>query len=124
MKRILLLFTGLAMLTAIVFNSHNVAAFDPFQVLCPINSKATVCQESHNPKNPQSANGTNSIYGPGSIVAKVTSLIAFITGVASVILIILGGIKYAASSGDSNSANSARSTILYAVIGLVIAAAA
>ena len=43
-------------------------------------------------------------------------------GVIAVIMIIIGGLKYIISSGDSNNINSAKNTILYAIIGLVIVA--
>jgi hypothetical protein len=47
-----------------------------------------------------------------------------IVGVAAVIMIIIGGFRYITSSGDSASVNSAKNTILYAIIGLVIVALA
>jgi len=44
-----------------------------------------------------------------------------VVGAAAVIMIIVGGFKYITSSGDSTSVESAKNTILFAVIGLVIA---
>jgi Type IV secretion system pilin len=44
--------------------------------------------------------------------------------VAAVIAIIISGLRYVTSAGDSNSINGAKNTILYAVIGLVIVAMA
>ena len=43
-----------------------------------------------------------------------------IVGVVAVIMIIIGGLKYITSSGDSNNVSSAKNTILYAIIGLVV----
>ena len=57
----------------------------------------------------------------GDRVQQVINVLLFIIGVISVIMIIIGGIKYVLSNGDSNAVKSAKDTILYAVIGLVIA---
>lgn len=40
--------------------------------------------------------------------------------ILSIIFVAVGGLKYTLSSGDSNGIQSAKNTILYAVIGLVI----
>lgn len=57
-------------------------------------------------------------------VAVAIDTFSWIVGVASVIMIIVGGFKYVTSSGDSNSVNSAKNTILYALVGLVVVALA
>jgi hypothetical protein len=54
-------------------------------------------------------------------VKDVINFLLFIIGVVSVIMIIIGGIKYTLSNGDSSQITSAKNTILYAVIGLVVA---
>ena len=54
------------------------------------------------------------------IVATVINILSVIVGIVAVIMIIVGGLKYITSSGDSNNVQSAKNTILYAVIGLVI----
>jgi hypothetical protein len=56
------------------------------------------------------------------VIEKVINLLSAIGGIIAVIMVIIGGVKYVTSSGDSNSASSARNTILYAVIGLIIIA--
>ncbi len=43
-----------------------------------------------------------------------------IAGALAVVFVIIGGIKYATSSGDPQAATKARNTILYALIGLVV----
>jgi cytochrome bd-type quinol oxidase subunit 2 len=59
-----------------------------------------------------------------STIATVINIFSVIVGVAAVIMIIIGGFRYITSSGDSASVNSAKNTILYAIIGLVIVALA
>jgi len=57
-----------------------------------------------------------------SVVPVVVNILSFIVGVAAVIMLIIGGLKYITSSGDPNSISSAKNTILYAIIGLIVAA--
>jgi len=59
-----------------------------------------------------------------SIIKDVVNILSFVVGVVAVIMVIVGGLKYITSGGDSNSVNSAKNTILYAVIGLVVVALA
>lgn len=59
-----------------------------------------------------------------STLTTVINLISLVVGVAAVIMIIIGGFKYVTSNGDSGSVSSAKDTILYAIIGLVIVAMA
>lgn len=51
----------------------------------------------------------------------LTNMILFVLGAIAVIMIVIGGVKYTTSNGDSNSIKSAKDTILYSVIGLVVA---
>lgn len=59
-----------------------------------------------------------------SIIATVINIFSFVVGVIAVIMIIVGGLKYITSTGDSSKIESAKNTILYAVIGLAIVAVA
>jgi hypothetical protein len=55
-----------------------------------------------------------------SIIATVINLFSLVVGVVAVIMIIIGGLKYITSGGDSGNVTGAKNTILYAVIGLVV----
>jgi cytochrome bd-type quinol oxidase subunit 2 len=59
-----------------------------------------------------------------SLISDVINLFSLVVGVVSVIMIIIGGFQYITSSGDSNKVGTAKNTILYAIIGLVIVALA
>ena len=52
------------------------------------------------------------------------NIFSAIVGIIAVVMIIVGGIKYITSSGDSGNITSAKNTIMYAVIGLVVVALA
>jgi len=44
-----------------------------------------------------------------------------VMGMVAVIMIVVGGVRYTTSNGDSSAIKSAKDTILYAVVGLVVA---
>lgn len=54
-------------------------------------------------------------------VEKVITILLALVAVISIIMIIIGGLKYITSGGDSGKVASAKDTILYSIIGLVIA---
>ncbi len=56
--------------------------------------------------------------------ASVSNALIFVIGSVSVIMIIVGGLRFVTSAGDAKQAESARNTILYAVIGVIVAASA
>lgn len=64
----------------------------------------------------------------GTKISKILKLVintlSVIVGIAAVIMVIVSGFKYITSNGDSNSVSSAKSTLIYAVIGLMIVVAA
>ena len=51
----------------------------------------------------------------------IVNVMLFIIGALSVIMLIYGGIRYTLSGGDSGSVTSAKNTIMYAIIGLIVA---
>ncbi len=57
-------------------------------------------------------------------ITNTVNTLLFIVGVASVIMIIIGGLRYVFSGGDPKNTTAAKDTILYAVIGVVVAALA
>lgn len=56
------------------------------------------------------------------IITLVINVFSVVVGVIAVIMIIVGGLKYITSGGDSGNITSAKNTILYAIVGLVIVA--
>ncbi len=67
------------------------------------------------------AQGTLSSAPLTASVSNIINILIFSAGIVAVILIIVGGIRYVVSQGDEKSIEGAKNTILYAVIGLVIA---
>jgi hypothetical protein len=65
--------------------------------------------------------GTTKIDG---FITDLVNIFSIIVGVVAVIMIIVGGFRYITSGGDSNNISSAKNTIIYAIIGLIIVALA
>ncbi len=59
-----------------------------------------------------------------NIIKTVIDLLTLVVGFISVVFLILGAFKYITSGGDSGKVTSAKNTILYALIGLVVVAVA
>ncbi|HET6746689.1 MAG TPA: hypothetical protein VFH06_01130 [Candidatus Saccharimonadales bacterium] len=74
---------------------------------CASNADAAVCKA-------QGDNATN-------MITIVINILLFVVGIIAVIMIIVGGIRYTLSNGNASQVKEAKDTILYSVIGLVIA---
>lgn len=61
------------------------------------------------------------LFGDNGIFTTIVNILLFLIGVLSVIMLIYGGIQYTLSSGDSGKVNNAKNTILYAIVGLIVA---
>jgi hypothetical protein len=59
-----------------------------------------------------------------NIIHTIVNLLSALVGVVAVIMIIVGGFRYITSGGNDTSVTSAKNTILYAIIGLVVVALA
>ncbi|MGC1176501.1 MAG: pilin [Candidatus Saccharimonadales bacterium] len=73
-------------------------------------------------------NGLDQVGGSGVTFEKVVSaavvILSIIVGMAAVIMVIVSGMKYITSGGDSAKVSSAKTTLAYALIGLAVAALA
>ena len=70
------------------------------------------------------ASGEGAEEGLNSLIADIINIFSVIVGIVAVIMIIYGGFRYITSGGDSGNITTAKNTILYAIIGLVIVARA
>lgn len=57
-------------------------------------------------------------------ITNIINVMLYLIGVVAVIMIIVGAFRYITSHGDSSQISAAKNTIMYAVIGLVVAIAA
>ena len=75
---------------------------------------------------PQEVKDAAGCYGnanqlPG-VITGILNAIIVVAGLVAVVFVLIGGINYMTSAGDSAKLQKAKSTILYACIGLIIAA--
>ena len=68
--------------------------------------------------------GGNSGGALNHTLAFAINLLSLIAGVAAVIMIIISGLKFITAQGDAGNVATARSTLIYAIVGLVIVALA
>ena len=56
-----------------------------------------------------------------SYFKQIVNVILYLVAAVSVVVIIYGGFRYIVSNGDSTKIQGAKNTILYAVVGLIVA---
>jgi len=95
---------------------------NPFECSACIGSKIAegAANEADARKDCETA-GSLTIENVWGMVWTIINWVLIVVGIICVIFIIVGGIRYATSGGDPEKVKSAKNTILYALIGLVIA---
>lgn len=91
---------------AMVATSPSVQAVNVFEA-CSGNADTAVCKAQND--------------NAASMVQTVINILLYVLGIIAVIMIIIGGIRFTTSDGDPAGVKSARNTIIYAVVGLVVA---
>ncbi len=66
-------------------------------------------------------NGSSNKVSANVLIKRIVNVLLFVLGAISVIMIIFGGIKYTTSNGDQNKVVSAKNTIVYSVVGVIVA---
>jgi len=92
---------------ALFVASPTAMAIDPLDAACQSNAQSAICKSR-----------SDSLPG---ILKNIISTLIFLIGAISVLMIVIGGLRYVTSGGDSSGLTGAKNTILYAVIGLVVA---
>jgi len=59
-----------------------------------------------------------------TLITNITNVLLFIAGAVAVIMIIVGAIRYVTSNGDQADVKAAKDTIMYSVVGLIVASLA
>lgn len=87
------------------------AATDPY---------SGVCAQANDPAICNSRGGSDPITGSNGVLSKATTVVAFVAGAAAVIFIVFAGIKYITAQGDPSQISSAKQSLIYAAVGLVV----
>ena len=61
------------------------------------------------------------IEGKGGLIQTVVNVLLWVVGALSVIMIIFSGIRYVTSAGDAAKTKAAQNSLIYAVVGLIVA---
>ncbi len=61
------------------------------------------------------------LFKQGGVFRTVVNILLFLIGAIAVIMLIIGGIRYVVSAGDQNAVTGAKNTILYAIVGIIVA---
>lgn len=54
-------------------------------------------------------------------IKNIINILLFLIGLFAVVMIVIAGFRFVTSNGDSNTVSQAKNTIIYAVIGIVVA---
>jgi len=88
--------------------SVSAAPVDVFKDACASSSDPTLCNNSTG----------DDLYG---VIRTIIQVMLIIGGIIAVIMIIIGGVRYMTSNGDATDVKAAKDTILYSIVGLVVA---
>jgi hypothetical protein len=91
---------------AVLVPASNASAINVFDQ-CKSNGTSAVCK----------AQGDSL----GPLIQTVINILLYLLGATAVVMIVIGGMRYTTSNGDSGAIKSAKDTILYSVIGLIVA---
>lgn len=108
MKRLLLTLTGFVLLAAFV----TMAVYPESALAMGVQSGVESAKADDQPAD---------LFGTSGVFTTISNVLLFIVGAIAVIMLIIGGLRYVVSGGDSSQVQGAKNTILYALIGVIIA---
>jgi len=79
------------------------------------------CQQDPNLQGCEDKDAAKLEAGGNNAIKRITNAFLFAAGAIAIIFIIIGGIRYITSTGDATRVQKAKDTVLYAVIGLIVA---
>lgn len=110
MKKILLCFVGIMAILSFGFKGLAFAE----EIDCSgVAENSAFCRN-------QNKSDENPLIGENSVGRRVIQLLTLFAGVVSIIVMIIGGINFITSNGNPQKVTTAKNTILYASIGIVI----
>ena len=126
----LLLFLGLTVLMPATVYAQAPGNVNVLNPVCedengnplPANRRPEVCDSGDD--HSRAAEEQSPLTGTNGILSKAMDILALIVGIACVLVIIISGLRFVVSAGDSNAISSARRSLIYAIVGLLIVIAA
>lgn len=109
----LLLAMGIAGFATVIPGSYASSALTPNQeAVCESIGSGKDCKDT-------AAGGGTQV---DSVIQTIVRVLGIVAGILAVIMIIVSGIKYITSGGDSSKIASAKNALVYALVGIVIVA--
>jgi hypothetical protein len=65
--------------------------------------------------------GPTGLLGANGAFNTIANLLVYLVGALAVVILIFGGFRYVASTGDAGRVKQAKDTILYGIVGVVVA---
>lgn len=122
MKRVL---TSLLILSSLLFPAFafagQAAAVDIFEKTCNANGAGSGSAACKSVKVQQDNNNQNPII---RIIKGAINILSFLIGIAAIITLVVSGIRLMTAGGDASAVASARSGVVYALVGIAVAALA
>jgi len=97
----------LAIISVVFLSSIPMLAYG----LSPIQAGALAAQGNNQPA---------TLFGIAGVFTVISNTMLFIVGALSVLMLIIGGLKYVVSGGNSSAVANAKNTVLYAIVGLIV----
>lgn len=113
--RIRRIFATILMFLCLALPVMPAYAVDVTSEACQGISDSAVCKEA------QQGQNSNPLFGPEGILTSAVSLLGFVVGVLSVIVLIVAGIRFAINGSNAQEITTARNTVIYAVVGILVA---
>lgn len=112
---------GLLLVPAIALMASVVLPVTPVAMAAPAGCDSDSLSISSGANCAQGEGQPTDLFGSSGIFETIVNILLFLIGAVSVIMLIYGGIRYTISGGDSNSVTAAKNTILYAIVGIIVA---
>ncbi|HEX7633405.1 MAG TPA: hypothetical protein VF401_03700 [Candidatus Saccharimonadales bacterium] len=101
-------------------NTQPVAALEPVHVVASLKSDACAGIDQVGSSQDCSTNGS----AVTDLIANIVSLISYIAGIIAIIMIIISGMRFITSGGDAGKVSGAKNALVYALVGVAVAALA
>ncbi|MET0779277.1 MAG: hypothetical protein ABWY71_00425 [Candidatus Saccharimonadales bacterium] len=119
-KKVLIVFAILLMVLVPVLALQPASAVDILQGPCSdpnAQTKPEICKDNQT----SATEANNPIFGSNGIITAAIRLLSLLIGIMAVIIIVVEGFRMVLAGGDANTAAQARTGIVWACVGLIVA---
>lgn len=111
----------IAGLLAVPLIAVGMGAISPTVTFAADNCNDTTLTIKNGANCAQGTDQPTTLFGAGGTFTTIVNIFLFVIGSIAVLMLIYGGIRYTISGGDSKNVTAAKDTILYAVVGIIVA---